>query len=180
MSNFQNVMVDMETLDLPPYPVILSVGAVAFDPTSDAIGEKFYVVIDSQSAVNEGFTIGENTIDWWGKQNKDAQKILHEARDPNIAVPIREAFQRFTDWWVQNDAQYFWGNGAAFDNCIMAAAYRKLEMPAPWKFFNDRCFRTVKAMSDVEITRYGTYHNALDDAYDQVVCMQKIFGGRPE
>jgi inhibitor of KinA sporulation pathway (predicted exonuclease) len=43
-------------------------------------------------------------------------------------------------------------------------------MQAPWKFYNDRCYRTLKAMyPHIKMPkRTGTHHNALDDAISQV------------
>jgi len=61
-----------------------------------------------------------------------------------------------------------WGNGAAFDNVILASAYRQANITQPWLFWNDRCYRTVKALSPaVTMQRNGTHHNALDDAESQ-------------
>ena len=61
--------------------------------------------------------------------------------------------------------QGVWGNGASFDNVILANAYEALGRRAPWQFWQDRCFRTVKSMyPKLELARLGTYHNALDDA----------------
>lgn len=61
-----------------------------------------------------------------------------------------------------------WGNGAAFDNVILASAYRRVTAGTPWQYWNDRCYRTVKALHpDVPMQRTGDHHNALDDAISQ-------------
>ena len=68
-----------------------------------------------------------------------------------------------------------WGNGAAFDNVLLSNAYRKLEMNQPWKFWNDRCYRTVKNIyKDVEFIRSGTHHNAVDDTESQALQLIEI------
>ena len=59
-------------------------------------------------------------------------------------------------------------NGAAFDNVILASAYRRNGTRQPWQFLNDRCYRTMKAQYPaVKMQRNGTHHNAVDDAESQ-------------
>jgi inhibitor of KinA sporulation pathway (predicted exonuclease) len=44
-----------------------------------------------------------------------------------------------------------------------------------YKFWNERCYRTVKNQyPDVKLTRTGTYHNALDDARTQAEHLVQI------
>jgi hypothetical protein len=44
-----------------------------------------------------------------------------------------------------------------------------------WRSYNGRCYRTVKQQfPDIKLTRFGTYHNALDDAYSQAEHMVQI------
>ena len=38
-----HIMLDLETLDTSPSAVVLSSGAVAFDPYTNALGDRFYV-----------------------------------------------------------------------------------------------------------------------------------------
>ena len=68
-----------------------------------------------------------------------------------------------------------WGNGAAFDNVILRTAYERLGLKAPWNFWDDRCFRTVKALHpEVEYVKSGAAHNALDDAKNQALYLMKV------
>jgi hypothetical protein len=60
-----------------------------------------------------------------------------------------------------------WGNGASFDNAILAHAYARCGATPPWKFWNDRCYRTVAALTATPRQQGGTHHNALDDARSQ-------------
>ena len=78
--------------------------------------------------------------------------------------------------WALQDADKkavrLWGNGASFDNAILSTAYElcELETVQPWRFYNDRCYRTVKSLyPEVAMVRTGTYHNALDDAESQAL-----------
>ena len=61
-------MIDLETLDTSPNCVILSIGAVAFDPKGMGIVEKLELkpTIDEQTE-QHGRIIDEGTINWWSK-----------------------------------------------------------------------------------------------------------------
>lgn len=68
-----------------------------------------------------------------------------------------------------------WGNGASFDNVILRGAYARNSTPAPWAWWNDRCYRTIKALHrEVPMERLGTHHNALDDAISQALHLIRM------
>ena len=50
----QDVMLDLETMGNGPHAAIIAIGAVKFDTQAQEIGEKFYTVIDLESAVAHG------------------------------------------------------------------------------------------------------------------------------
>ena len=92
-----------------------------------------------------------------------------EARDlfnASPAWPLDAALRAFAQF--VKGAAGVWGNGADFDNPILAAAYRRLNMPLPWGAYAGRCYRTLKSLRpDIRLERQGTHHNALDDAVSQ-------------
>ena len=73
-----------------------------------------------------------------------------------------------------------WGNGSDFDNTIMGDFYRSYSIAPPWKFWKNRCHRTMKAIAQstfegyAGVRRLGTHHNALDDAMHQARELQAI------
>jgi inhibitor of KinA sporulation pathway (predicted exonuclease) len=70
-----------------------------------------------------------------------------------------------------------WGNGANFDNPLLACAYEAVDVKPYYKFWNERCYRTVKNQyPDIKLERTGTYHNALDDARSQAeqICQKLV------
>lgn len=80
-------------------------------------------------------------------------------------------------WLATNFTDKFtiWSNGASFDIPILANAFRKAGMNVPWKFWNERCFRTVKSIySDIKSPVTETAHNALDDAMNQLQHLNLI------
>lgn len=163
-----NVMLDLETMGNGPLAAIVAIGAVEFDPDGGVIGRKFYEVVNLESAVRSGGVMDASTVLWWLQQSDAARSAF--AR-PGAELPA--ALQRFAGW-LDPDARV-WGNGAAFDNVILASAYRGLSLQVPWKFWNDRCYRTLKSLHpEVEVVRRGTHHNAVDDAESQAVHLMKI------
>jgi hypothetical protein len=73
-----------------------------------------------------------------------------------------------------------WGNGAGFDNVLLKNAFKAVDADEPWKYYNNRCYRTMSGVfkldDDETPPRVGTYHNALDDAMTQVHRLQAICG----
>ena len=167
------VMVDLETLGTGPNSVIISIGAVKFDPDTGEIGDEFYAVVDQQSCLDLGLEKDPATVEWWSKQSAAAQEAVFNRPGYHIAQ-VLEIFGSFV-----NKNTPLWGNGADFDNVIIANAYRKLKQETPWKFWNNRCYRTMKNLFPrVTMMREGTHHNALDDAKFQakhlIAILQKM------
>ncbi len=162
----KNIMLDIETLDNKANAAIVSIGAVYFD--ENGTGEEFYCNIDFNSVMLSGGTVGAETLEWWLQQNEYARSSLLTNQKR-----IQDALEAFTSF-CDPEAK-IWGNGASFDNVILASTYKRLHRIVPWKFFNDRCYRTIKNLfNDVEFERIGIHHNALDDAKSQAEHLIKI------
>ena len=165
-----NVMLDLETMDNTSNSAIVSIGACVFS-SANGITSKFGVDVDLQSAIDYGGTVGGSTVLWWLSQKWEARKKLTQAK----ALSLPDALTEFSNWIPKG--AIVWGNGSDFDNVILKNAYRLVDMPVPWPKFNDRCFRTMKAIfRDVEKPkREGIAHSALDDAVFQATWILKIF-----
>lgn len=163
-----DVMLDLETMGTSANAAIVAIGAVEFDIERTFIGRKFYAVVNLQSAIENGGVVDGDTIRWWLGQSDEARAAIRVG-DEHINV----ALIQFSGW-LDPEARV-WGNGAAFDNVILASAYRRSQIELPWKFWNDRCYRTIKSLhGDVPIERIGTHHNALDDAETQANHLMRI------
>lgn len=175
----RDVMVDLETMGSGPNAAIVAIGAVAFNPGKGLMGSRFYRVIDLESAVLMGGQIDPATVMWWLKQSDEARSALVKSGSTmNMAVVLRE----FTNWMAaaadNADRVRVWGNGASFDNVILASAYRMAGLSQPWKYWNDRCYRTVKAQyPNIQMVRQGVHHNALDDAVSQASHLIEMMRG---
>lgn len=166
---FEDIMIDIESLGTVPGCAILSIGAVAFDLRDCTIGPEFSETIHLATSVRAGLTIDPATVLWWFNQSGEAQTAAIK-----MAQPLDEVLERFTEF-CRNCAGFPeklrpWGNGASFDAPLVEAAYRAVGKSAPWKFWNQRCYRTVKAMYPQvpEAERIGTHHEAHADALHQV------------
>ena len=167
--DFENVMIDLETMGRRPGCSILSIGAVAFDGDL-GLGPEFDVVVNRESCKSYGLHEDSETLDWWSKQTPKASKILHVATYRGATLP--NALKQLGDYLTQFDPNKVrvWGNGSDFDNAILAVAYAECRLPLPWQFYNNRCYRTLKSLKpQVKLNRVGTYHNALDDAKSQAL-----------
>jgi DNA polymerase III epsilon subunit-like protein len=163
------VMLDLETLGQRPGSVILAIGAVKF--ADGEITSSFYERVDAESCVALGLRMDVSTVMWWFQQ-ADAARL--EVTKPGR--PLADVLRDFSAWLGDENVEV-WGNGAAFDNVILDDAYDKAGLPRPWKWSNDRCYRTVKQMRrDVPLPRSGTHHNALDDAKSQAMHLMAILG----
>jgi len=164
----EHVMCDLETLGTGPESVILSIGAIAFDPDSGTLGPKFYQALDLDTSARYG-RLDTDTILWWMKQSDEARQVFS---DPD-RKPLPDTLSAFTKWLGQattcpEGEVKLWGNGSDFDNVILSRAYYNCDIPAPWKFYNNRCYRTLKSLVPAtKLLRTGTHHNALDDAISQ-------------
>lgn len=174
-----HIMLDLETLGTGPGCTVLSIGAVAF--TIDGCGSQFYKVVDRQSCRDAGLTEDPSTLQWWGKPSEEARRVLAEASSgPEMlgrvagmgkrGVPLWRALDAFADFVDScgGGVVQVWGNGADFDNAILGFCYRAAGRPLPWQFRNNRCYRTLRALTgNRKVHRHGTHHNALDDANTQ-------------
>lgn len=170
-----HIMLDLETMGTRPSAPIVSIGAVAF--SAGGVHHEFYLPVSLSTSVSEGAIIDPVTVMWWMEQSDEARRALRAAD----ATPVREALRKFFDWQKAFELAGVWGNGASFDNVILTETYHRAYGVTPWRFWQDRCYRTVKNMyPNVELVRSGTHHNALDDARTQaehLIAINTAAGG---
>ena len=167
------VMIDLEAMDTGPNAAIIAIGAVMF--SDNVTGETFYRSVDLASSMEFGGTVSASTVMWWLEQSDEARQALTSGGAIHILTALYDLLKWLEDQCSDSNQLEVWGNGAAFDNVVLASAYDRSNWDRPWKFYNDRCYRTVKAMyPDIPVERYGTAHNALDDAITQALHLIKI------
>lgn len=166
-------MIDLETMGLRPTSCIVSIGAVLFNE-EDILAE-FHTAISLQSSRAFGLTTDKSTVDWWMKQSAEARSSWQREDAPGLT----ESLALFCEWLRSNKATESnlkpWGNGADFDLVLLKSSFDAVNADVPWKFWNHRCFRTVKNLyPGIQVPRQGTHHNALDDARYQTQHLQAI------
>lgn len=175
-------MIDLETLGTVSNTVITSIGAVLFDSNGRVIDE-FHSDVSMASCVDLGMKIDPATMSWWMGQSKVAQ--AHIVLPDETKRTLGEALLHLSDFLHEVAADpsetRVWGNGASFDNSMMQYSYKLVGEELPWKFWNDRCFRTVKNICGhiKPDPRLGTHHDALDDAKHQASHLIKISRAYP-
>lgn len=171
----RDVMVDLETLGTKPGSVILSIGAVAFNPRKpwdpmfgQPVNEvRFLSLVSLESCLDVGLRIDPGALRFWLEQEHIARKQAF-AGD----VPIGAALRSLSDWLYKiapgengESSAKIWGHGASFDPPILAAAYDKCGLPLPWKFREVRDTRTVFDMANYSYR--GKHHTVIEDCLGQ-------------
>lgn len=176
----RDIMVDLETLGTRPGAVILSIGAVTFDPQARVVGaDRFHKIISVASSLTAGLRVETATVKWWRDQSPEAQTTLWAALAQGYDLAeVLDAFDAWVRYATVGEVR-LWGNGATFDNTLLDRAYFVLGRDRPWGAYGDRCFRTLKdGCNHLQPVREGVHHNALDDAVHQARWACAIFDAR--
>lgn len=186
---YQNVTIDLETLDTETTAKILSIGIVPWNPGEQVSFQdlcereaSLYIKIDL-SSFPSGFTESLSTVDWWNKQGEQARHVL----EPNLELDthIEEALhqvRRHLVKYVQllkKDGGQIFCRGYDFDGGILNHAFKQCRNSAPWQYNRFRCIRTV--IDTIARTRNGYViennpegfikHHALHDAAKDTMTM---------
>lgn len=169
-----DVMIDLETLEVLPDCVILSIGAVSFDPRGHDIIERLELkpTIEDQTEIYHR-SISDATIEWWSKQSSAA---LDEAMSEENRKPFTECLDILYKFCWNRRA--VWSNGAPFDLVVLEHAWRQTSEkpnPVPWPFWSMRDTRTLYEIAGVSLKKGGhvTSHRAIDDAEHQARVVQQ-------
>jgi hypothetical protein len=171
-----HVMIDLETFGTRSQSVIVSIGAVQFDPHSRELDATFHEAIDLKSAVGHGLKMDTSTVLWWLQQSQNAQmSLVNKIQGAPSMATILGAFRNFLQR-VSPDVKV-WGNGADFDLALLQDAYEALGQEKPWKYNASRCYRTLLAEFGRPEDKVPPElaHDALSDAIAQAKTAQNIF-----
>jgi hypothetical protein len=193
----EDVMVDIETLATSDTAVILSIGAIRFNPfTLDPLFDEekgevlcpsFYKVIHRET--QKGRTIDKSTEEWWDHPDRAEAKLqIVNAPDKVHLVEALDGLWDFMKGIPANGHKKTgkgWGCAPSFDQSILGNAMEmygvnKLKgnrnaLPIP--FWDEMDVRTIETFvfgrkHRAEL-RKGTYHNALHDCITQAVMVRE-------
>ena len=166
----KHLMVDLETMAVTPRAVVLTLGAVHFNPYGNGYGDKLYLRFDLDDQDKLNREIDPNTLDWWAKQDP---KVMEEAFSPDDRVPLKDAMDQFHKFAWGCDA--FWAHGSLFDIAILEDLYRQIEKPVPWQYWQIRDTRTIFDLGWDPDMPQASKHDALQDAIRQSIGVQNIY-----
>ena len=169
-----HLMLDLETLSTSPNTAVLSLGAVVFDEKTIHRTEHITFDVQEQLDVYKRH-VSVKTVAWWIDQSV-AAKAVFAPRDPMSlrgGLRLLDTLLTAQDW----EKVQVWSNGASFDLPILHTMYEAVHNDAPWRFYNERCYRTMEELyRDVpKPAREGVEHNAVDDAVYQARHLQAVW-----
>lgn len=186
MFNERHVMLDIETLSKKQNAAVPSIGACIFSPYAPVEDhpESYLAYLDLKEQ-SELRHVDIDTVQWWLRQDKDAQNKTFSPGKQNI-LPVNVCLSGFQDFCTKNGEYkpkqiFIWGNGKEFDNLIMRSLFDHFNMEFPCPYYNDMDLRTLRKLQDVTGIQFpssfqGTKHSALDDAINQAAEASFIFG----
>lgn len=166
----KHLMVDLETMAVSPSAVVLTLGAVIFNPYGNGYSDKMYLRFNIDDQDKLGREIDPSTLEWWAKQDP---AVMEEAFSENDRVPVVDAMDQFHKFAWGCDA--FWAHGSIFDIAILENMYRQLERTPPWNFWQIRDTRTLFDLGYPSDMPQNSKHDALQDAIRQSVGVQNIY-----
>lgn len=169
------LMLDIETYGVLPTSIVLSIGAVVMNFDDSTIGQRMHVNIDMEDCEFYGMTSDQSTIDFWAKQSPEAKRRTF---NKDTAVKLKDALTRLTKFHQASGASEVWACGSDFDFPILTNAFSLVGMDVPWRFWDQRDYRTMGAAHSVDVPKpaksKGT-HDALVDAEHQANHLLVIF-----
>lgn len=159
-------MFDLETLATTADAVILTLGAVRFNPTTDQIFDRLMIKFDVDQQFQMGRVYSDSTLEWWSKQSADMQKIAFGSEGRVSVEEATDQFHRFV--W---NSDRVWSQGS-FDVNIMEHLCKQLDRSVPWQYWQVRDSRTLFDFVDGKLDR-SKHHDALEDAVAQAQAVQR-------
>lgn len=166
-----DIILDLETLATSSNALIFQIGATVLLPVVHS--DKFFNIYIN-NALNElpefSGEVDPETVAWWRSQPEDAQKWRTiVANCPNDLPTALMSFGRWVETLCDGDLTKVrvWGNGATADNVWLSNAYKRCQIPKPWTYKGDMCYRTLKNLYPQVVADKldgGVAHDALDDA----------------
>lgn len=166
-----NVTLDLETLGTDEDAAIIQIGMCV--PEFDRIHlpklathEMEVTIAYEECLAATAFSKSTSTMDWWETQPINTRKLVFSGQESYVT-----AFDQVEDWLkaiTSGGAEVaIWGNGSDFDNRLLAYSMSAVGYKPAWKYWNNRCLRTLKALFPVDLTMQEAgeiKHTALGDA----------------
>lgn len=166
-----HVMVDIETLSTDSDAVVLTVGAVKFNPYSDEDPHSKTTWLPSlEKQLDNRRSVSDSTLEWWAKQNKE---VLERALSEDGRISLDEFFKSFNKYLV--GAEKVWCQGPQFDLVILEDLFKHFRHHRNWAYYQAMDSRTLFQLMPEDPRKKIEFdaHDAAEDAYVQAICVQK-------
>lgn len=153
----KRVMADIETLDLGPRSVILSIGVVLFDEKEDHEAYRFVLPISEQLA--KGRTISESTLQFWMGQPRE----VWNRQRASAWSSLKDSLIMFAQ--VVESPDELWSQGM-FDIVNLESLFKDVGLTVPWSYKAVRDLRTLRKLLPEEFDKtvpVGSAHDCVDD-----------------
>jgi hypothetical protein len=178
-ANHDDVMIDIETLGTNKDSVIATLGAIRFNRFIQSVPklemmDSFYRRVDHQSCLDLGMTVNSDTLNWWKRQPRTSRyEVLEHPERSSVHTVLSD----FNKWLSGMNNVKIWAKGTDFDCVILGEAYKRCNIPIPWKFWNVRDVRTVMDLASVrnDDLPQNALHNCLYDCHRQIVGLNMSF-----
>lgn len=176
MNQLFDAMCDIEAMGTRSNAPIVSVAMVMFDIATETMGASFCKQIHLATAMRDGAVPDAGTIMWWMRQGDNVRRPIWSGGED-----IRDVLRDLSIWLGQQcrpEDVRPWGNSNRFDLGILESAYKRAHIPLPWRWNNERDFRTVRNLNPQ--VPYNTddkgegAHDPLVDCRFQVEHLFKI------
>ena len=173
--------IDIETLGQARNSVVLSIGAVVFDPYDNDLEAALqdtnaehtfttmYTKVDVESCEKLGMVIEDDTISWWAKQKDEiVEAAFADSNRKTIEEALKELFV------FSRHCSRFWAKSPEFDLVILEYAAIRSQLGVPWQYHACRDIRTLEELTGLN-TKSSNTHDALGDAYNQSMTVQQAY-----
>lgn len=163
------LMIDIETTGQRVGCKVLSLGAFGFNKDGQQVD--FYKRFNATVQADEGLVDDDSTMEWWNRQDP-ATRAEAFGGTTMPAAGIGE----FKHWFYEHfstgkyDRFRVWSCGLDFDFPILQEFFRRFGFTFPWKFWEQRDYRTIKKEHPIIEADEGNVakHTALEDAKAQM------------
>lgn len=182
-------MIDLETIDTRDSAVILSIGMFAFDKnTAIELAENadeflaknreqlLLLNMEVQRQLDNGRTIGWETIQWWMEQSSEAKEVF--LSKDIVRYTAEMAALEIRNFIKDNNIDKVWAYPSTFDHAILNEYWLDFGEMNPIHYTNQLDMRTPRYLTQVPRPKrieWMINHNAMWDCVDQAIWLQKMF-----
>ena len=172
-----DIMIDIESFDVEPTAVIISIGYVIFDPLEqgDMGGEQIVVNPDTQKNRSTSW----DTIKFHLGLPQEAHKYLLRGEEVHLKIALRHLAHHIG----VHKPERVWANFVCFDIGVLENAYRQCGLPIPWEFHQIHDTKTLYRFCGITKEDKaaalkalgGEAHTPLTDCRVQVKLLQQCY-----